>query len=446
MSLATSDSSFTPSKELDHNLPDSAHAEKAQSQDWSEPPDGGVVAWLTIAGAWFVQFATFGYIGAFGVYQDYYTTHFLTQQTASNVSWIGSLQLCLMYAPGVFVGRAFDAGLFHHLEIIGSLLYVLCIFMLSLAKPEQYYQVFLAQAVGMGVGLGMTFLPSLSIVAHHFRRRRALATGIVVSGASAGGIVFPIMLNHLLSDTRVGFGNAVRASGAVVGAALLVGNCLMRTRRPPAKTDGAHARLRWTEMRDVVWDGAYLWSIMGAFFTNLGAYVPLFYLQLFAADHGVDVRITTYCLAMLNAGSIVGRLLPTFLADRLGVYNMLLPAIGMCAALIFAVFGATNPAGVVLVAVLFGFASGAYISLIPSLLVSLCRNFGELGVKMGCAYTVVAAAQLVGNPIAGALLGGSAPLKWWRAILFTGLCALVGLLCMTVSRTLFVRRKGRQRV
>lgn len=191
---------------------------------------------------------------------------------------------------------------------------------------------------------------------------------------------------------------------------------------------------------------AYLWSIMGAFFTNLGAYVPLFYLQLFAADHGVDVRITTYCLAMLNAGSIVGRLLPTFLADRLGVYNMLLPAIGMCAALIFAVFGATNPAGVVLVAVLFGFASGAYISLIPSLLVSLCRNFGELGVKMGCAYTVVAAAQLVGNPIAGALLGGSAPLKWWRAILFTGLCALVGLLCMTVSRTLFVRRKGRQRV
>lgn len=51
MSLATSDSSFAPSKELDHSLPDSAHAEKAQSQDWSEPPDGGLVAWLTIVGA-----------------------------------------------------------------------------------------------------------------------------------------------------------------------------------------------------------------------------------------------------------------------------------------------------------------------------------------------------------------------------------------------------------
>ena len=43
-------------------------------------------------------------------------------------------------------------------------------------------------------------------------------------------------------------------------------------------------------------------------------------------------------------------------------------------------------------------------------------------VKMGLAYTVVAASNLIGNPIAGALLSTSTggPLTWWRAIVFTG--------------------------
>ncbi|KZT01573.1 MFS general substrate transporter [Laetiporus sulphureus 93-53] len=432
----------------------------------TDPPDGGLSAWLTIAGAWMVQFSTFGqvssssfhppahslfsYISAFGVYQgpcpapspvsphpspDYYETVYLSSQTSSNIrsalclssrppltppSWIGSLQLCLMYAPGLFVGRAFDAGYFHHLSIAGALLYVFSIFMLSLAKPDQYYQIFLAQAVGMGLGLGTAFLPSLSIVSHHFRRRRALAIGIVISGASAGGIVFPIMLNRLINSS-VGFPNAVRATGAVCGALLLLANCLMRTRLPPKQSA---ATISWSQMRDVICDGAYLWSIAGAFLTSLGIYVPLFYLQLFAEDHGVDSRITTYCLAILNAGSIAGRLVPTFLADRLGVYNMILPSILACTALIFAIFGATNSAGIILVALLFGFASGAYISLIPSLLVQLCNSMSELGVKMGLAYTVVAVANLTGNPIAGALLGtgrnDATFLMWWRALVFTG--------------------------
>lgn len=130
----------------------------------------------------------------------------------------------------------------------------------------------------MGLGIGLTFLPSLSVVGHHFRRRRALAVGIVISGASAGGIVFPIMLNRcaislcalcrtdqhvrLLEDRTVGFANAVRASGAVVGACLLLANGLMRT-RPPGIPQGGKPRLTAGAWRGVVWDGAYLWSICG---------------------------------------------------------------------------------------------------------------------------------------------------------------------------------------
>ncbi|PIL29385.1 MFS general substrate transporter [Ganoderma sinense ZZ0214-1] len=304
------------------------------------PPDGGRAAWLTIAGAWMIQFCTFGYLNAFGVYQDFYTRDFLSHESPSNISWIGSLQLFLMYAPGAFVGHAFDAGYFHHIQIAGSILHVLSIFMLSLTSRDHYYQVFLAQGVGVGLGVGMLFLPSLSIVAHHFRNRRALATGIAVSGASCGGVVFPIMLNHLFSNPSMGFANGVRVSGAVVAALLAIANAIMRTRLPPKRRSFFS-----------VFSRDYMWRVLGdhAYTTSV----------LFAETHGVNKTVTTYILAILNAGSTIGRTLPVTLADRLGVYNLLIPSILASGVLIFALFGATSTGGVITVAVLFGFSSGA---------------------------------------------------------------------------------------
>ena len=108
----------------------------------------------------------------------------------------------------------------------------------------------------------MLFLPSLSIVSHHFRRRRALATGIVVSGASCGGVAFPIMLNHLFSNPNMGFANGVRVSGAVVAVLLVVANSIMRTRSPP-KCRSFFAVFNQEYMQRVLGDHAYTTSVVG---------------------------------------------------------------------------------------------------------------------------------------------------------------------------------------
>jgi len=402
---------------------------------------------LTLTGAWIIQFCTFGYVNAFGVYQDYYTREFLVDSSASDISWIGSLQLFLMYAAGIFVGRAFDRGYFHHLEIAGSAIYVFSIFMLSLTRPNHYYQVFLSQGIGMGIGLGLTFLPSISIVSHHFKTRRALATGIVVTGASAGGILFPIMLNRLFQDPRVGFTGGVRASGGLIAGLMLLANFLMRTNPPPNSSKEA---LSWTEYKRIIYNGAYLWSIAGAFFTATGVFIPFFYLQLYAVTRGIDKNLAFYSLTILNAGSIAGRVLPPFFADKMGVYNVILPSILGCGAVLFGLFGVHNFAGVVVFGLLFGFFSGAYISLIPPLLIALCRDLNELGVRIGFAFSVVSIAQLVGSPIGGALLGrgqsSDDDLAWWRALLFAGVCIFSGLAFMTISRMLYARRKEEHKV
>lgn len=54
--------------------------------------------------------------------------------------------------------------------------------MLSLVQSHHYYQNFLAQGVGMGIGMGLMFLPSLALTSHYFRVRRSLAMGMVIAG------------------------------------------------------------------------------------------------------------------------------------------------------------------------------------------------------------------------------------------------------------------------
>ena len=57
--------------------------------------------------------------------------------------------------------------------------------MLSLADPRSYYQLILAQGVGMGIGSGLMLVPAISVQAHHWRVRRSLAMGIVMTGESS---------------------------------------------------------------------------------------------------------------------------------------------------------------------------------------------------------------------------------------------------------------------
>jgi hypothetical protein len=97
--------------------------------------------------------------------------------------------------------------------------------MLSLAQPHHYYQNFLSQGVGMGIGMGLMFLPSLTVTSHYFRARRSLAMGLVVAGmlklsedlivptnawigSSVGGCLYPVLLNNVFQ--KRGFGTGVR--------------------------------------------------------------------------------------------------------------------------------------------------------------------------------------------------------------------------------------------
>jgi MCP family monocarboxylic acid transporter-like MFS transporter 10 len=209
---------------------------------------------------------------AIGVYQDFYVRHFLTNETPSAIAWIGSVQLFFQFSMGAIIGKLFDAGYFYTIMISGSLLYLFSYFMLSLTKSGHYYQVFLTQGLGAGIGLGLLFLPAIGVISHHFNKRRGLAMGIAVSGSSVGGLCFPVMLNKLIEHK--GFPWATRAASFLCTGLMAIAIACMKTRLPPKSKmpQGSHPPL--PPIKEFIKDWKYTIATLGTSFNMLGIFTP----------------------------------------------------------------------------------------------------------------------------------------------------------------------------
>lgn len=85
-------------------------------------PEGGFEAWLCVAGTFTVMAFSFGYLNAYGIFQEYYTSNFLQNYSQSDIAWIGAMQYFFIFGVGLFAGRAFDLGLFKPLMAFAILL------------------------------------------------------------------------------------------------------------------------------------------------------------------------------------------------------------------------------------------------------------------------------------------------------------------------------------
>lgn len=89
-------------------------------------------------------------------------------------------------------------------------------------------------------------------------------------------------------------------------------------------------------------------------------------------------------------------------------------------------------APIILFSALYGFSSGAFVSMI-SALVAQISDIREMGIRNGTNFFIISFAALTGNPIAGVLIdrnnGGYLYLQ-----IFTGLSMIIGLLFYIASR------------
>ena len=63
----------------------------------------------------------------------------------------------------------------------GSFILVFSLLMLSLTHPGQWWAVFLLNGVGIGLAVGLMYIPGMGILSHYFLKRRTVAQGIAVT-------------------------------------------------------------------------------------------------------------------------------------------------------------------------------------------------------------------------------------------------------------------------
>ena len=178
-----------PASVRSHNPQNSVPNPEANLSLATQPtfPDGGFRAWSVVFGGWCCLFASFGWIMCMGIFQDFYEHNLLSNYSSSEIAWIPSMQLFLMFALAPLYGKIFDDEGPFKLLVGGTMFHVFGLMMLSLSTS--YYQIFLAQGVCSAIGTSALFYAGNNTVGRWFARRRALAIGLVSSGSSSGGLV-----------------------------------------------------------------------------------------------------------------------------------------------------------------------------------------------------------------------------------------------------------------
>lgn len=235
-------------------------------KDPGPPPDGGIVAWTQVLCAWFAVMHTWGFVNSFGAFQPYYES--ILPESASTISWIGSVQAALLFALGMFSGRALDRGWFRPTVLLGIVFQIIGIFTMSAATT--FWQLLLTQGLCIGIGGGILFVPIMGLCSTYFSNHRGMALGIVTTGNSVGGAIYPIVVRQLLP--KLGFGWAVRVLGFINVVSMAVVIAFMKPRLPPRKSGPL---IDWESVKDT----PYVLHVLGMCFFVPPVYCVFYYVS-----------------------------------------------------------------------------------------------------------------------------------------------------------------------
>jgi MFS family permease len=128
----------------------------------------------------------------------------------------------------------------------------------------------ITQGVVTGIGGGIIFAPSLALVATYFEKRRGIAIGLVTTGNSLGGTVYPLVVRTLLP--AIGMPWTARVLGFINLAGFALVAVFMRPRLPPRHTGPI---IDWTAFKDTL----YVCYVSGLFFFVWSVYYTFYYVS-----------------------------------------------------------------------------------------------------------------------------------------------------------------------
>ncbi|GAB1210255.1 hypothetical protein APSETT445_009046 [Aspergillus pseudonomiae] len=259
----------------------------------------------------------------------------------------------------------------------------------------------------------------MAAVSAWFNRKRGIAFATLSTGSSVGGVIFPIMVDRLIA--KVGFGWSMRISAFMILFLLGIAIVTVKARSTPQQGPKPSGVQLVQPFKEPV----FIITLLGYMLLTYGVFIPINYVIVQAVASGMSADLASYLVPMLNAASLFGRLGAGFMSDRYGRYNIFIVMCIVAGVLVLALWiPATSSAPIIVFAILFGFASGAYVSLSPALIAQI-SPLKEVGYRTGLLFLFASVGGLTTSPIAGAILQNAGG-DYTHMKIFSGVMLLAG--------------------
>jgi OFA family oxalate/formate antiporter-like MFS transporter len=359
--------------------------------------------WFVVAAAFAVTFVGFGSAYTFSAFVGSLQKDFAASR--GSVSLVFSLAGFLYFGLGIVSGPLADRWGSRRLAVIGMILIGMGLAIASTARSLA--EVYAAYGLGVGLGVGCSYVPVLGAVQRWFVRRRGFASGLAVSGIGVGTLVMPPLASLFIEI--LGWRNAYLILGclaAIVGAgmALLIENDPRdRGLGPdgdPMQSGARTMRPAGASVTEAIRARQFVGLYAACLICSFGAFVPFVHLVPYALDHGVPQSLAVLLLGVIGVGSTAGRFFLGGLADWVGRrLALLVMFVGMALALIVWVFS-TDVWSLTGFAFAYGVFYGGWVAVLPAVVMDCFGGRNVSGI-IGVLYTSVAFGTLIGPSAVG---------------------------------------------
>lgn len=202
-------------------------------------------------------------------------------------------------------------------------------------------------------------------------------------------------------ETSLGFRWATRIIGFVMLATSTITVVGIKARtKPPLERRRIYDRESFR-------DPPFVYFCISMCLGFMGIYVLYFYIELYATQEcHMRLDLAPYTIPLANAGAALGRLVTNTLADKVGPLNLYIPSTLICGALAFCWMAVHSSAGIVVFAIVYGFFSASFVSLMGPIVVEISAETPPelIGTRLGMVLTFAGIGLLIGSPIAGTIL------------------------------------------
>lgn len=422
-------------------------------------PDGGLSAYLVLAGSFCGLIADFGIPNSLGALEAYVSNNQLKGIRQSTISWVFSLHLGVMFFCSIFSGGLFDKYGSRKLLMGGTVF--MCGGLLATAELKSLYQFILAFSIVTAIGASLAMAPLIGVLSHWFLKKRGFACSLATVGGLVGSAIFVMMLQRLYSE--IGFKWAMRVLSLICLACMTISVLLIKD-RPTRKTDSQPEVTSMTEVtsmgeasrsEDVSIEPDSDWKknlstvldfspfknirfvslVVSVFLSEMTAISLLMYMASYALANGVSQAKSYLLITVINVSGIPARLATGILADKFGRFNVMLFTTCFTAVFIFALLlpAHGNLTLLYIFGVGYGCSSSAAVSLIATCLgqITPAATFGKY---YGILYFCLAFLTIIGIFLASLTIKDGTPADYQNWILFEGCIAVAGILAWLWAR------------